>query len=96
MIRERDETSFLQEAHIARRVLDTFAQRFDNFYATLSSIDLDQKQFALRLNWKWFEFMDKVSMQSHYLFFKCFFNSLFSDRRRKAEDLIFRFFLLPS
>lgn len=30
MIRERDETSFLQEAHIARRVLDTFAQRFDN------------------------------------------------------------------
>lgn len=30
MIRERDETSFLQEAHIARRALDTFAQRFDN------------------------------------------------------------------
>lgn len=26
MTRERDETSFLQEAHIARRVLDTFAQ----------------------------------------------------------------------
>jgi hypothetical protein len=26
MTRERDETSFLQEAHIARRVLDTCAQ----------------------------------------------------------------------
>lgn len=26
MVMKRDETSFLQEAHIARRVLDTFAQ----------------------------------------------------------------------
>lgn len=49
MIRERDETSFLQEAHIARRVLDTFAQDLTMNEHTL---DLDQKreQFCFRFS----------------------------------------------
>lgn len=81
MIRERDETSFLQEAHIARRVLDTFAQDLTMNEHTL---DLDQKreQFCFRFSFpptkklkeSTFEFMSlesywEVSKCNHFIYF---------------------------
>jgi hypothetical protein len=48
MVMTRDETSFLQEAHIARRVLDTCAQglTMKHLRRKLSLVDLDHATYV--------------------------------------------------